>query len=166
MCSSDLAFELRLELPELSCEVSFTRKLRGPRDELKLTSRLIERERAPKSHPSPVLEGGLGSPHVRTEHDPSKLRRLLFVVQGEIDVALLRTPYVGELTFDQHAPPVVLEGRPNRTVDFTDAEYTLFTIVIVLFEALEERHLRHAQNLAAIHNSTKGSCSFLSEVPR
>ena len=76
---------------------------------------------------------------------------------------LLGAFHVRELAFDQYAPPLGLQLGADRAVDFADAEYTFFMLVVLTLKTFEERHLRHAQNLAAIGFATKDS-SWISEV--
>ena len=68
-----------------------------------------------------------------------------------------RAPDIGELTFDEHAPPVVFQRGANRAVDFAHAEDTFIAVMVTTLKTLEERHLRHELNLAAFNLMTKGT---------
>ena len=74
----------------------------------------------------------------------------------------LGAPDIRKLALDEDLAPVVLEGVANGAVDFAHAEDTFIVIMALALKTIEQRHLRHAQNLAAINPMKKGTVPFLS----
>ena len=155
-----LGFQLRAQFSKLGSEVTLAGELSGTGDELELPTRGVQRQGPTEPNPGSVFQRRLGAPNVRREHHPPQLRRVFLVVQREIHVPL-RAPHVRELPFDQYVRPVVLECQANRSVDFGHAEDTFLAVMVLALKTLEQWHLRHACNLAAINPMKKGTVPFL-----
>ncbi len=97
--------ELSAEALEGEGEVPDPRALELPDDELVLSPRLVDRDRAARHDFDPAFRGERQGLSVLSEEDAAKLGRL--VLEGEVDVSGAVPDEVGDLAADAH----VLKGR-------------------------------------------------------